>query len=47
MTWTGPTLSIGFCLAFVILVFLWAGFVFGRVDLPVALIGSSICAVRL
>lgn len=47
MTWQWPTFSIGWLVAFVVLVFIWAAFAFGRVDLPYALVGSALCAVRL
>ena len=47
MTWTAPTFSVGWLLALVVLICVWAGFLFGRIDLPVAFAVSAICSVRL
>lgn len=48
MTWERVTGSgIGWVIAIVVLVFVWAAFAFGRIDLPLAFVVSAICAVRL
>jgi hypothetical protein len=48
MTWERITGSgIGWVLAVVILVFAWAAFAFGKMELPTAFVVSAICAVRL
>ena len=39
--------GLGFWIAAVILICVWAGFLFGRIDLPLAFVVSAICAVRL
>ncbi len=40
-------MGLGGLLALVVLICVWAGFVFGRIDLPVAFVVSAICAIRL
>jgi hypothetical protein len=48
MTWERVTGSgAGWLIALVVLICVWAGFVFGRFDLQTAFIVSAICAVRL
>lgn len=37
----------GFWIAAIVLICVWAGFLFGRIDLPLAFVVSAICAVRL
>ena len=39
--------GLGWWLAFLILAAIWLGFLFGRVDLPLAFVVSAICSVRL
>lgn len=39
--------GIGFWVAVVLLIAVWLGFLFGRVDLPLAFVVSGLCAIRL
>jgi hypothetical protein len=39
--------ALGWFLALVIIIAVWLGVAFGRVDIPVALLVSAVCAVRL
>jgi hypothetical protein len=47
ITWKNPEAGVGWIIALVILICVWAGFMFGRIDLPLAFVVSAICAVRL
>lgn len=37
----------GFWVAVILLIAVWLGFLFGRVDLPLAFVVSGLCAIRL
>jgi hypothetical protein len=47
VTWTTPTLSLGFIVALVILILDVLLKMMGLIDLPTAMLIAAVCAVRL
>lgn len=48
MTWERVNaVGFGFWIAAIILICVWAGFLFGRFDLQTAFVVSAICSIRL